>query len=93
MAARNGSPSAVHYAVHHRNLDLGADAGPIVLLGQRPPRREVNPFHETCDLGITQPFPGELPQAGFAIDNRHRQGKVQAESGLQAIFWILINQW
>jgi len=27
-----------------------------------------------------------LPQAGFAIDNRHRQGKVQPEFGLQAIF-------
>lgn len=52
MAARNGSPSAVHYAVHHRNLDLGTDAGLILLLTHRRPRREVNPFHLAASTGV-----------------------------------------
>lgn len=91
MAARNGGLSAVNCAVHHRDLDLGGDAG-LMLSPTYGQAREFYAFHETCDLRITEPFRAELAQTGFAIDKGHRHGKVKAEFGLQAVLRVYINQ-
>lgn len=90
MAARKRGLSAVNYPVHHRNLNLGNHAG-LMLSPTYRRACKFHAFHEACDLRVTQTFRGELPQTGFAIDKGHRQGKVKAEFGLQAILRVFIN--